>query len=241
MTLATGCSQIFTNGGTLSTYNDTISLNHECSVGILNFYSFSLVSSTGTGSLSPSQIASEIELTPCNGVNSDEVCVTDPTSLSGGFELSAAPGSNPFFAQGQTVSYTIDWKFVIDSGPEATGADLGLDPPVPDVSVSQTYCLSAPNPTFSELDTTQCTPHTLLVGTPPLSLTSSASFGNPDPSLTLGDVQTVITLTGGPNGASFNAVTGTATIVETPEPSVFLLGASGLLLLGTLRKRAARV
>jgi len=231
---------------TLSAY-ERINSDSVCSVGILNFDSFTFAS-TGTGDAVP-LTASQIELTPCNGVIRDDSgfgdCLADPSSLSGGFSLSAAGSTNPFsVAAGQTVTYTIDWKFVIDTGPADAGADLGLDPVFVGVNggvdVTQTYCLEPS--TLSELPP-PCTPHTFSVNNthPPSTLTNFVTFGNPDPNLVFGDVQTVITLTGGSNGASFDAVTGTATIVDTPEPAAFLLVANGLLLVGALRKRAARV
>jgi hypothetical protein len=233
-TLAPRC-----NNDTLSDFDSPNFV--ACSVGILNFTSFTFSGPTGTDS--------QIELTPCNGVIRDDSgfgdCLADPSSLSGGFSLSAAGSTNPFsVAAGQTVTYTIDWKFVIDTGPADAGADLGLDPVFVGVNggvdVTQTYCLEPS--TLSELPP-PCTPHTFSVNNthPPSTLTNFVTFGNPDPNLVFGDVQTVITLTGGSNGASFDAVTGTATIVDTPEPASFLLVANGLLLVGALRKRAARV
>jgi hypothetical protein len=226
---------------TLSAY-ETINSDSVCSVGILNFDSFTFVGSTGTGALTDLQI----ELTPCNGVSVipgavGGGCLVDPTSLSGGFSISAV-GTNAFSVpDGQTQTYTIDWRFVIDTGPADDGASLGLDPVTGGVNVTQTYCVdSSLNPPCTNALGT-VTPQTISVDNthPPASLINSVTFGNP--ALVFADVQTVITLTGVPGGSSFDAVTGTATIVDTPEPAAFLLVASGLLLLGALRKRTARV
>jgi hypothetical protein len=232
---------------TLSAY-ERINSDSVCSVGILNFDSFTFAS-TGTGDAVP-LTASQIELTPCNGVIAGDLgggCFVNPTSRSGGFSISALNSSNPFsVGAGQTETYTIDWRFIIDTGPEDAGASLGLDPVFGGVNVTQTYCVD------SFLNPTPCTtrfadrlvtvaPQTISVDNtnPPSSLFNSVTFGNPG--LFFADVQTVITLTGGSGGAGFDAVTGTAAIVDTPEPAAFLLVASGLLLLGALRKRAARV
>ena len=231
--LAPGCI-----ANTLSVY-EGINTDHECSVGILNFDLFTFASSiTGTGN-SVLLTDSQIELTPCNGVNSDlpGACLHDPTSLSGGFSISAVAGSAFSVGPGQTETYTIDWRFVIDNGPEDTGASLGLDPG--SVNVTQTYCVDS---NLDPTSPTPCTPQTISVDT--TNPFNSVTFGTP--ALRFAEVQTVITLTGCTetgcsDGAGFDAVTGTGTIVDTPEPAAFLLVASGLLLLGALRKRAARV
>jgi hypothetical protein len=244
----------------LSAYDGHTSDFSVCSVGILNFDSFTFAATGTPGAVLLTD--SQIELKPCNGVTTGDLagaCLVDPTStsLNGGFSISTVDG-NPFsVGAGQTETYTIDWLFDIDDGPEAAGASLGLDPVTGGVNVTQTYCLdSSLNPTpcttplASSLNPTPCTfipgtalatvtPQTISVDNtnPPASLINSVTFGNPG--LHCADVQTVITLTGGSGGASFDAVTGTATIVNTPEPAAFLLVASGLLLLGALRKRAA--
>jgi hypothetical protein len=228
----------------LSVY-EGINSDSECSVGILNFDFFTLASSSGTGGATPLD-ASQIELTPCNGVIASPLggtCVVDPTSLSGGFSISAAdPVLHPFsIGAGQTETYTIDWRFIIDPGPEDAGASIGMDPVSGNVNATQTYCVDS-SFTISSVDFAPCTPQTISVDNtnPPDSLFNSVTFSRPG--LFFANVQTVITLTGSDNaGAGFDAVTGTATIVDTPEPAAFLLVASGLLLLGALRKRAARV
>jgi hypothetical protein len=245
--LARGCI-----ANTLSVYLG-INSDHECSVGILNFDSFTFAGSTGTGGAVP-LTAAQIELTPCNGVSAGPghvggACFTDPTSLSGGFSISAVDPTNHPFSVGanQTETYTIDWRFAIDDGPRDAGADLGLDPVFGGVNVTQTYCVdSSLNPTPCSVDGPPVTPQTISVDNtnPPASLINSVTFGTP--ALFFADVQTVITLTGCTltgctDGAGFDAVTGTAAIVNTPEPAAFLLVASGLLLLGALRKRAAQV
>ena len=228
---------------TLSAY-ETINSDSVCSVGILNFDSFTFVGSTGTGALTDLQI----ELTPCNGVSVipgavGGGCLVDPTSLSGGFSISAAdPVLHPFsIGAGQTETYTIDWRFIIDPGPEDAGASIGMDPVSGNVNATQTYCVDS-SFTISSVDFAPCTPQTISVDNtnPPDSLFNSVTFSRPG--LFFANGQTVITLTGSDNaGAGFDAVTGTATIVDTPEPAAFLLVASGLLLLGALRKRGARV
>jgi hypothetical protein len=218
---------------TLAFY-EGLNSDHRCSVGILNFespFSFSSTSSSGITPLT----ASQIEITPA----------TVPGSpLDGGFSISAELGNTFDVPLGQSASYTIDWFFVIDDGPEDDGADLGLDPPFGNVNVTQTYCVdsslnSSPFGCYFDFPSGQVTPQTLSVddSNPPRSLTTSVTFATP--ALSFADVQTVITL----NGLSgFDAATGTASIVDvTPEPAAFLLGAGGLLLIGVLRRRAARV
>jgi PEP-CTERM motif len=247
--LAPGCI-----ANTLSAY-ERINSDSECSVGILNFDSFIFVGSTGTGGAVP-LTASQIELTPCNGVIAGPgtvggACFVDPTSQSGGFSISALdPLTNPFAVGAQqTETYTIDWRFIIDPGPVQDGASLGLDPVFGGVNVTQTYCVDSflnPTPCSNANALGTVTPQTISVDNtnPPASLVNSVTFGNP--ALVFADVRTVITLTGCTqtgcsDGAGFDAVTGTATIVNTPEPATVVLVGSGLLLLGALRKRAARV
>ena len=225
---------------TLSFY-EGINSDSACSVGILNFDSFTFAPPTSTGGAVPLTDL-QIELTPCNGVDSDlpGACSHDPTSLSGGFSISAVDPLHPFsVGPGQTETYTIDWRFVIDTGPIDEGASLGLDPVFGGVNVTQTYCVDSslsPTPCTNALGTV--TPQTISVDT--TNPFNSVTFGTP--ALRFAEVQTVITLTGGSTtGAGFDAVTGTGTIVDTPEPAAFLLVANGLLLVGALRKRAARV
>ena len=217
---------------TLAAYENS-QLGVQCSVGILNFSDFSF---SATGSSTDLLTDSEIEVTPVtNGI------------LGGGFALTAVdPVNAPFaVASGQTATYVINWRFVIDPGPRGSGADLGLDPPFGDVSITQGYCADSFFTTNDD-GTTDCStfgnsavtsnPQSLSVTTIPQKLFDSIIF---DPAiLNFASVRTTINLIGDAGSAGFDSISGSAVIVDsTPEPFSFLLGAGGLLGIGLLRKR----
>ena len=227
---------------TLQSYeNQFDSSGDACSNGILNFSNFNFQvyqSSNGTP-----LTASQIDLSPIGSLGQTGVTGFALTGL-GGSQITAAPG--------QDVTYVVDWFFVIDAGPTAGGASLGMDPPSGDITVTQYYCLdstfqngplyngSAPVCTTSLQGTTPDV-QTLSVTTDiPDALTDSVTF-NP-PAQDFADVMTVIQLTGGEVGASFDAVNGNSQIdPAAPEPGTLLLIPGGLVLVAFLRRRAQRL
>ena len=92
--------------------------------GILIFSNFTFsVSSSGSPTILD---ASQITVTP------------DPQGLGGGFlfdGFNVAP-----VGAGQTATYDIDYSFFIDAGPISSGADLGMDPPFGNVSITESIC-----------------------------------------------------------------------------------------------------
>ena len=106
-----------------------------CSVGLQNFDNFSFMSS-GTGS-PLLDTSADIELTPAVG----------------GFTFSQVNLAPFAVLLGQTADYQIGYGFVIDPAPVGTGADLGMDPPVGNVSIDQLYCADSSlslNPTNAQ-------------------------------------------------------------------------------------------
>ncbi len=122
-------------GQTLQSYEGQFSsFATPCANGILNFSNFYLQpppSGTDVGALT----ASQIDLTP-TPIGAGQTGVT-------GFSITGLDGSPISVAPGQVATYVIDWLFVIDAGPIAGGASLGMDPPSGDVTVTQYYCLDS--------------------------------------------------------------------------------------------------
>lgn len=228
----------------------------QCSVGILNFYDFEFLSvATGGATLLST---SQILLTPL---------VPDGNSgLSGGFVVSAknATSNTPIqfsVGVGQTATYVIDWHFDIDSGPTATGAALGMDPPFGAVSITQDYCndmqlqpaLSStsglPGASYCQAiyrgpfsanspEQTNLNAQSLHVTTIPDHLSEQISF---DPvALNFANVRTTIFIDGTNQISGFDALIGSSTIVDTsvvtPEPGSLLLGFGGVLAVVGLRR-----
>jgi hypothetical protein len=215
----------------LATYDRAFGSGASCSVGILNFNGFSF----DTGGTNPTLGAGNIEVTPAaNGV------------LGGGFTFSAiSPG---LFAAGpgQSADYFIDYGFVIDPGPISSGADLGMDPVLGDVMISQTFSLDTSDPpplgAGSPCPPNQNTPPEFVCvdnTNPPASLTGMVSF-NP-PAQNFGFIQTSIDINNslGLTPSSFDSVTATL-IVATPEPVTWMLTLAGLLCFGVQRKLKIR-
>lgn len=229
---------------TLQSYEDQFaSFSTPCANGILNFsnFYFQRYHSSGGTPLS----ASQIDLSPVGTSGQTGVTGFAITGLDDG-PISVLPGEDE--------TYVIDWLFVIDAGPTAGGASLGLDPPSGDITITQYYCLdsnfqggpaydgSAPTCTTSLQGTTPGV-QTLAVSTPD-DLTDSVVF-NP-PAQNYADVMTVIQLVGTdqsncPNGegACFGSVNGNSQIdPAAPEPGTLLLIAVPLLVFAFLRRRA---
>jgi hypothetical protein len=89
--------------------------------GVLVFSNFSFTS-TGTTTLT----AAGITVTP------------DPNGLGGGFNFSGF--TNHPVTAGQTVSYQIDYSYLIDPGPVTSGADIGMDPPFGNSVIQEFVC-----------------------------------------------------------------------------------------------------
>lgn len=225
---------------TLQYYEDHFnSTEHACANGILNYsnFNFQLYQSSGFTPPAAPLSASDIDLTP--------IGTADQTGVTG-FSVTGLDNSPITVSPGQDVTYVLDWFFLIDAGPIAGGASLGMDPPSGDVTITQYYCLdagfqngqtydgSAPSCAASDNGPTPDV-QTLSVTTDiPDDLTDSIIF-NP-PAQSFADVMTVILLKGSQDeGAGFDSVAGSSQIL--PEPSTLLLIAGGLLVVGFLRKR----
>jgi hypothetical protein len=204
----------------------------QCSVGILNFSDFTF-SSSGSGGATL-LTAADILVTP--STNGD---------LGGGFSLSAISPGAFAVAEGQTATYVIDWFFLIDPGPRSAGAELGMDPPFGDVTITQSYCVDSFFGTGANggVDcvgrAASMAPQTLTVTTIPPHLDDSIIF-NPA-ALNFASVMTTITINGTAGPSGFDSTTGTAVVVDssTPEPVTSVLALGGLLVtLGVIRKRS---
>ncbi len=210
-------------GRGLQTLQDYLSLDGECSVGILNFSNFSF-NATGTGDL---YSASDIAVTPVfNGSDT-------------GFGFSHYGGGQFQVAAGLTATYVIDYTYVIDAGPVGSGADLGMDPPFGSISIAEDICVDS-HLTFSLGGAPQCSvfsdfssasaPQSLSVDNtnPPQSWTAHLNLSPRVQSFAT--VQDTISLTGGMSGAGFDNVTSSGAIINsTPEPFASVLCLTGLL------------
>jgi hypothetical protein len=206
-------------------------------VGILNFSGFSF-SSSGTAGDSL-YTASQIGVTP----------VFTEGSMTG-FAFGHF-GDGPFQVDaGLTANYIIDYSYVIDAGPVGGAADLGMDPPFGNITITQDICADS-HLTFSASGEPQCTvfsdfsvstvPQTLSVNdtNPPTSWTAHLDL-NP-PVLSFATVRNTIHLDGAQGGAGFDSLMSTGTIVNSaPEPMSSALCLGGLLAVGILRKRLAK-
>lgn len=228
---------------TLAYYEQAIDETpYECSVGLLNYTDFDLVTASGTDGATVLD-AGQIEVTP----------VVNPGDPGGGFTLSAIDPAAFAVGSGQTATYVIDWYFGIDPGPDASGSSLGMDPPFGDVMITQNYCNDS-SLTTNDNGATQCAtvgdfnsfdfnPQTLQVTTIPPVLFDSITFSQP--AQNYANVMTTIYLNGddgtsvgcptGVGGSCFDSVT--SDVVVSPEPMSALLGLAGLAVIGLLRKR----
>lgn len=211
--------------GTLAHYESMtrvgfLEVPFECSVGILNYTDF-----TSSFNLNPA----DVEVTPVAGLN----------GLAGGFALSPIASvvgtpNDPFnVAAGTSKTYDLDWFFVIDAGPVADGASIGMDPPFGDVTISQSYCTDSffvtvrntqecvglPDGTLSGIIST---PQTLQVTTAGNSCEVSCSdtilFNRP--ALTFASVETQIKLTGvvGTQGSGFEEEVASPDVIPPRVP-----------------------
>lgn len=242
---ASGLSPTACTTDTVADYESNFGVGSDnCSNGILNFnfFNFQVYGSSGGTPLG----ASQIDLTP--------VGTPDQTGVTG-FAITGLNNSQITAAAGQDVTYVIDWDFVIDSGPIAGGAHIGMDPPTGDITITQYYCLDS---NFAGGQTYDGSPPTCSVsqeGTVPDVQTLSLSTLNPDdicdevdycasttfdpPAEDFANVMTVITIDGGTDGATFDSINGESQIdPAAPEPGTLLLIPPALLFLFFIRRRA---
>jgi hypothetical protein len=208
--------------GTLQSYIDLNSAG-GCSIGIEEFSAFNFESSANAA-----YTADDIFLTPATG----------------GFSLTQISGPNcagsgaPCFQVllPQVDIYDIFYEFVIDPGPRATDASLGMDPPFGNVTINQFYCagrglvLGTLNGVPTCVTPGQHGAQELTVTdlNPPTSWTTGPVVLNPQIDL-FANVLTQIILDGTNGPAGFDSVTGDTNLVATPEPSTFLLIGTTLL------------
>ncbi|MDP9170655.1 MAG: hypothetical protein M3N54_08565 [Acidobacteriota bacterium] len=198
----------------------------QCSIGILLFSNFTF-SAVGSGA---TETPNDIILNP----------FADAGDVGGGFGFSRQPdsvSSGPAFTigAGQSATYTIDWKFVIDPGPVGSGADLGMDPPFGDVSITQDYCLD------SDFVVTNgglsCSGHGNKLQTLFVNVANPTDHRDFQPPANLfGNVMTIIQLNGNTQTGSsgFDAVNTTTSV--TPEPVSLVLALAGLAAIGARRR-----
>jgi hypothetical protein len=150
---------------------------------------------------------------------------------------------------GTTALYDIGYNFVIDQGPTADAASLGMDPG--NVSIDEFFCadagLSVGAPARPGAPATpSCTndgsfsPQVLHVDdtAPPVSWSTGIVSLNP-PAFVGGSVLTRIELDGGASGASFLNVGETTFTTDpsaVPEPSTMVLLLSGLAAMSFRRR-----
>ena len=200
-----------------------------CSIGIEEFSAFSFQSSANAA-----YTAADILLTPAMG----------------GFTLTQTSGAPcpssgaPCFqvAAGKIDIYDIFYDFVIDPGPQATSADLGMDPPFGTVTINQFYC-SGRGLALSTLSgvPTCVTPGqhgsqelTVTDQNPPASWNTGIVLLNPRVDQ-FANVLTQIILDGTNGPAGFDSVTGDTNL--TPEPSTLLLIGASLLATAFVNRR----
>lgn len=198
--------------------------NQQCSIGILIFQGF-------TFSASGKSVSNNV---PAPTPDTDQQILLTPST--GGFMLSQVNGQQFSVLSGQIVNYNMGYQFVIDPAPVLEGAELGLDPPFGNVTVTQSYCndsvFLSPSQCIAAKDNTFVTfaPQVLLVHNPD-KLDDKITF-NP-PAFAFGSVNTAIVLDGTTGSAGFDATTGSSTVINvatTPEPSTVTLGCGALLL-----------
>jgi hypothetical protein len=210
--------------GTVASYE---SIRGGCTVGLLVFSDFSFSNSGNAAALASD---SDITLTPLAfGFSVTQTSTTDPAPpLQVGINESA--------------TYNIGWHYFVDPGPRAGGADIQMDPPFGDSTITQYFCnesrLSQDGPTATPsclLGELTNSPVSLQVHNPS-PLTASVTF---TPPAAFGDVLTQIQLNGSSTqGAGFDALVSTQRIVDDiPEPFTSALGLVGLLGIAFLRRK----
>jgi hypothetical protein len=220
--------------GTVQSY-ERLSVNGgACTIGILVFSAFDFTSAGTDPSL---DTAADITLTPTAGG-----FTFTQTSLNG-TPLQIQAGA------GETAIYNIGWHYFIDPGPHAGSADLGMDPPFGDATVTQFFCNDSSLSQDGPNATPFCSPNTFVAGPPELVVSptpQSLFVHNPSPLIAhldfnppatlFADVLTHIVLNG---PAGFDSVTGTVTIINdtVPEPSTSFLAFGALICVGLFGRR----
>jgi hypothetical protein len=197
--------------------------------GVLVFSGFAF--SVSNPNSAPVLDASEIELTP------------DPSGLGGSFTFGTTGGPGFDVPASDTITYGLDYFFLIDPGPIVGGASLHGDPPTGNVVVTESICADSQFVSGQYQcesngpgGTTYSTPQSLSIGTlPPYSLDAEISL-NP-PAYNFGNIQTVFTLTGGTTGSTLGSLTSGNTVYVVPEPVTSLLCLGGLIAIGIFRRR----
>jgi hypothetical protein len=177
-----------------------------------------------------------------SGANSDLASlitvIPDPDGLGGGFTFSG--WGNGVVGANQIATYTIGYSYAIFGDPPTMdAASLGMDPVFGAVTINQAICppgfdcfnegVSSTNPPFDGCGGLPNLSGTCWVATTSLPNISGANSTN------------IITLTGSGNGgAGFDDFDAIYHVVpdpnETPEPMTAMLGLSGLVAIGLVRR-----
>jgi len=181
-------------------------------------------------------------------LNASNILVTPvgDGALGGGFTLSAIDPAKFMVTTGQTATYFIDWFMVIDPGPFSSEADLGMDPPFGNVSITQAYCpdgvldgRSSCSTGFQSLSLSTLAPPCINPLTGAILPSCSTHLNFDPPIANFAFVETTIVLNGSAGPSGFDSLTGSLKIVDpnaTPEPITFFLTGGGLLAAGIMRK-----
>lgn len=209
----------------LSTY---ISLDASggCTIGEFTFFRFTAPAPTTTG-------------TPTVATDSQILLTPILTASGAGFSITASSGETNLFSisspSGTTaITYYVDYS--VDPAPIIAGAELNIDPPFGNVSVSQTYCTADVLVDGCELGT-----ESQQTAANPSPLSSVITFPNPSSFV---DIDTDISLSatpGNPAGLdAVNALVEIGSVSAVPEPSMLPLMALVLLpLLFLMRRKRA--
>ena len=255
-TLAPSCTSDLGN----VTLNDYINMSGACSIGILNFssFSFSVVSfTTPTGSGHTAYDPTNIAVTPVS-TGTDTGLAYSALTL----DTNGNPVAIPFgVAAGDKAVYQIMYGYVIDPGPVDAGMDLGLDPPQGYVTFNRQLCADSyfagdscyqPPSNYCGQECDRRPPaqggtylpiQSLTVGTMPTDFPLTAHLDLDPQVANFAWVIDTITLDGttGDGAASFDMVVTGSNIVssDTPEPASCLLALGGLLA-AAYRRRQTR-
>jgi len=202
--------------GTLASYVSSSTFpTGGCSIGILDYYTFSY------HPLSNAPLASDI---------------TVGLSKTGtGFSFSRTDGTAFTASAGTIVKFEIDYNILIDPAPIITGGDLGLDPPSGNVTITEYFCNDLQYVfsgfCFATIPTAS-TPQTLQVGTQATGLPLKKSIVFNPPAFNFQDVGIVFTLDGTNGTSTFDSLDNNTVVVAVPEPASAAVFVFGLLALG---------
>jgi len=206
--------------GSLASYEAGGSNSSSCAIG---GSSGGVVIIDGFLYSGPTGDDSQIQLTP------------DPVGLGGGFTFSDVPVAGP----GETLTFDISYDYLINGSAIGTGATLGLDPPVGNVSITESICVdSSFNASFNGTACNNGDPvQSLNVNTtnPPASESAQLAL-NPE-AMSSANVEIHIVETGGTDTSSgFDSTTSNNLMSSTPEPITILLTLAGLIAIGAFRR-----